>query len=63
MVSGATHDAVPMSSIVPVGMIFVPSVEGVSHSPREYSDPDDLTRGAALLLDTLYALATGVTDD
>ena len=56
--SGATHDAVPMSSLTPVGMIFVPSVQGVSHSPSEYTSPEALARGATLLLDTLYYYAT-----
>ena len=56
--SGATHDAVPMSSLTPVGMIFVPSERGVSHSPSEYTSPDALARGATLLLDTLYHYAT-----
>lgn len=62
MPSGATHDAVPMSSIVPIAMIFVPSAGGLSHSPREYTAPSMLARGATLLLDTLatYALPDGL---
>ena len=55
--SGATHDAVPMSTLTPVGMIFVPSQQGLSHSPHEHTEPSSLIRGASLLLDTLYEYA------
>ena len=57
--SGATHDALPMASLCPIGMIFVPSVGGVSHSPREHTEPHHLVQGAQALLNTLYALAQG----
>ena len=62
MVSGATHDAVPMSALTPVGMIFVPSSKGVSHSPKEWTSPEALACGAELLLNTLYQLATRDAD-
>ena len=51
MTSGAGHDAQMMARICPAAMIFVPSVAGISHNPREHTDPDDLARGAQLLLD------------
>jgi len=56
MPSGAGHDAQSIALLAPVGMIFVPSVGGVSHSPREFSRPADIERGANVLLRTLTAL-------
>ncbi|MGH9875525.1 MAG: Zn-dependent hydrolase [Pyrinomonadaceae bacterium] len=56
MPSGAGHDAQDMARLAPVGMIFVPSVGGISHSPREYSKPQDITNGASVLLHTLLKL-------
>lgn len=54
--SGAGHDAQEIALLCPVGMIFVPSREGISHSPREYSEPADITNGANVLLHTLLKL-------
>jgi N-carbamoyl-L-amino-acid hydrolase len=56
MPSGAGHDAQEMANLGPVGMIFVPSVDGISHSPREFSRPEDITNGANTLLHTLLKL-------
>ena len=56
MPSGAGHDAQDMARLGPVGMIFVPSVGGISHSPREFSQPDDILNGANVLLQTLLKL-------
>jgi len=56
MPSGAGHDAQEIAHITPVGMIFVPSVNGISHSPREFSMPEDITNGANVLLHTLLRL-------
>ena len=56
MPSGAGHDAQDMARLGPVGMIFVPSVGGISHSPREFSQPDDIINGADVLLHTLLKL-------
>jgi len=53
MPSGAGHDAQSMAVLAPVGMIFVPSVDGISHSPREFSRPEDITNGANVLLDVV----------
>ena len=56
MPSGAGHDAQDMARLGPVGMIFVPSVAGISHSPREFSRPEDIANGANVLLHTLLKL-------
>jgi len=53
MPSGAGHDAQDMARLGPVGMIFVPSVGGISHSPREFSHPADIINGANVLLHTV----------
>jgi N-carbamoyl-L-amino-acid hydrolase len=58
MPSGAGHDAQEIARLGPVGMIFVPSVGGISHSPREYSRPEDIANGANVLLHTLLKLDT-----
>lgn len=54
--SGASHDASPMAHFVPTGMIFVPSIEGVSHSKEEATAPKDIICGANTLLETLLEL-------
>ena len=54
--SGAGHDAQMIAALCPMGMIFVPSVGGISHSPREFTRWDDCARGAQALLDTALAL-------
>jgi N-carbamoyl-L-amino-acid hydrolase len=56
MPSGAGHDAQMLSRICPTAMIFVPSVDGVSHNPAEHTEEQDLIAGAQLLADTLLAL-------
>lgn len=56
--SGAGHDAQEVAHLSPVGMIFVPSRDGISHSPREFSAPADITNGANVLLHTLLRLDT-----
>jgi beta-ureidopropionase / N-carbamoyl-L-amino-acid hydrolase len=56
MPSGAGHDAQDMARLGPVGMIFIPSVGGISHSPREFSHPADIANGANVLLHTLLKL-------
>jgi len=58
MPSGAGHDAQNMATITRAGMIFVPSVAGRSHTKEEYSHPEDVARGANVLLETLTRLAT-----
>ena len=51
--SGAGHDAQAIANIAPVAMIFVPSVDGISHSKEEYSTPEDCTNGTQVLLELL----------
>ena len=51
--SGAGHDAQAVANIAPVAMIFVPSVDGISHSREEYSTPQDCANGAQVLLELL----------
>ena len=56
MQSGEGHDAQDMATIAPTGMIFVPSVNGISHSPREYTSPEDMANGANVLLRTILKI-------
>jgi beta-ureidopropionase / N-carbamoyl-L-amino-acid hydrolase len=56
MPSGAGHDTQQMASLAPVAMIFVPSVGGISHSPNEYTKPEDMTNGANVLLQTILVI-------
>jgi len=60
MPSGAGHDAQSMAKIGPIGMIFIPSVDGVSHSPKEYSRPGDIENGANVLLHTILEIDRGL---
>jgi N-carbamoyl-L-amino-acid hydrolase len=50
MPSGAGHDAQAMAQLGPMGMIFIPSIGGISHSPREFSTAEDIARGAEVLM-------------
>lgn len=56
MPSGAGHDAQEIAHLCPVSMNFVPSRDGISHSPREFSEPADIANGANVLLHTLLKL-------
>jgi len=56
MPSGAGHDAQDLARITPMGMIFVPSVKGISHSPLEFTRPEDVVNGANVLLQTILRL-------
>ena len=55
--SGAGHDAQMMATLMPMGMIFVPSVGGISHSPKELTRWEDCANGANVLLGTVLDLA------
>jgi hydantoinase/carbamoylase family amidase len=57
VISGAYHDAMLLGAQVPMGMIFVPSVGGISHSPLEFTAPEDVDRGVRVLAATLRRLA------
>ena len=56
MQSGAGHDSQHMALIAPVAMIFIPSIGGISHSPKEFSTAGDMANGANVLLNTLLAV-------
>jgi N-carbamoyl-L-amino-acid hydrolase len=58
MPSGAGHDAQMLARICPTGMVFVPSVNGLSHNIAELTHPDDLAAGADTLLHVVLSLAT-----
>ena len=55
--SGAGHDSQTMGTRVAAAMLFVPSSDGRSHSPAEYSTPEDCARGASVLATALHAHA------
>ena len=57
LASGAGHDAQMMATLGRMGMIFVPSVGGISHSPKEFTRWEDCARGADVLLKTVLELA------
>ena len=56
MPSGAGHDAQSMKGIAPLGMIFVPSKDGISHAPGEFTSPQQITNGANVLLQTVVGM-------
>ena len=56
IISGAGHDAVFISDIIPTGMIFVPSIKGMSHCPQENTKWEDLAEGTALTADVIRKL-------
>ncbi|MFC7157459.1 Zn-dependent hydrolase [Halomarina halobia] len=58
MLSGAGHDAMNVAAVAPTGLLFVPSRDGVSHSPAEYTSPEDLYAGTRVLEAALRDLAT-----
>lgn len=62
MPSGAGHDAQDIAGIAPIGMIFVPSVGGISHSPREYTAPADIAHGVNVLMQAVTAIDAGALD-
>ena len=64
--SGALHDAAIVASQlrsdrsqIPVGLVFIPCRDGISHNPREYASPTDIQRGSLVLARTLWKLANG----
>jgi len=56
MPSGAGHDAQDMAKIAPTGMIFIPSIGGISHSPKEFSRTEDMVNGVNVLLHTILKI-------
>lgn len=57
LTSGAAHDSLIMSGRFPTGMIFVPSAQGISHAPEEFTEIDDLEAGARVLCRTMCELS------
>jgi len=62
MPSGAGHDAQDMALIAPTGMIFVPSVKGISHSPKEFTSAQDMANGASVLFNTVLEIDGGALE-
>ncbi len=56
MPSGAGHDAQSLAALTPIGMLFVPSRDGISHSPREFTSVADITNGTRVLAEALRRL-------
>jgi N-carbamoyl-L-amino-acid hydrolase len=59
LMSFAGHDAQTMAAVLPSALFFVPSVDGISHNPREFTQAEDVINGANVLLQTLLILAGG----
>jgi N-carbamoyl-L-amino-acid hydrolase len=55
--AGAGHDAQMLARVCPAGMVFTPSVKGISHNPKEHTDPKDIEAGANVLLQVLLTLS------
>ena len=56
MPSGAGHDAQSLAGIAPLGMIFVPSKDGISHAPAEFTSGQQITNGANVLLQSIIRM-------
>ncbi len=56
--SGAGHDAIPVSQVVPTAMLFVPSKGGLSHNEAEYTSPEELAAGCEVMLGAALKLAS-----
>ncbi|TVY78443.1 N-carbamoyl-L-amino-acid hydrolase [Lachnellula suecica] len=62
MKSGAGHDAAWTSKVVKSSMIFVPSKDGISHNPAEYTSPEDCALGAQVLLQAVLRYDQGIRE-
>ena len=58
MFSGAGHDAVSLSKVMPTGMIFIPCKKGISHSEKEFASNKDMITGCNVLLKTVLKINT-----
>ncbi|TVP51610.1 MAG: Zn-dependent hydrolase [Mongoliibacter sp.] len=56
MQSGAGHDVQEMGRLCPIGLVFIPSKDGISHNPKEYSSPEQMAKGANVILHTVLLL-------
>jgi N-carbamoyl-L-amino-acid hydrolase len=57
LIAAAGHDSVLVAPLCPSAMLFIPSVDGITHNPKEYSTKEHIARGAQVLLDAVLALA------
>jgi beta-ureidopropionase / N-carbamoyl-L-amino-acid hydrolase len=55
--AAAGHDSVLVARLCPSAMLFIPSVDGITHNPREYSTKEQCASGAQVLLDAIVELA------
>jgi N-carbamoyl-L-amino-acid hydrolase len=62
MPSGALHDATNVARVLPVGMLFVPSIGGISHSFDEDTAEADLVCGMRVLAEAVRRLGDGAPD-
>lgn len=62
MISGAYHDSMFVGEFAPVAMIFVPSKNGISHSPNEWTDYGDIALGVDVLAKSLLELSNMETN-
>ena len=56
IISGAGHDAVFINEVMPTGMLFVPSIKGMSHCPQEDTRWEDIVKGVEITADVLLKL-------
>ncbi|MBC5638017.1 Zn-dependent hydrolase [Ornithinibacillus sp. BX22] len=61
--SGAGHDAMVLAEVTDVGMLFIPSKNGLSHTPEEWSDSLDITRAVEILFETAKKLTEAEDHD
>ncbi|WP_404322724.1 M20 family metallo-hydrolase [Cytobacillus firmus] len=61
MMSGAGHDAKYLNRITPTAMLFIPSINGISHCEEEFSEESDIEKGVQVLFDTVLVLANKET--
>jgi N-carbamoyl-L-amino-acid hydrolase len=57
IISRAYHDSLFMSRVAPTVMLFIPCRLGYSHRPDEYASPEDISRGALIVAETMAALS------
>lgn len=57
MISGTGHDAMILAGITDVGLVFVPSKNGKSHCPEEWTDYDQLQKGIEVVLEAVLVIA------
>jgi N-carbamoyl-L-amino-acid hydrolase len=62
MQSGAGHDVQEMGKLGPIGLVFIPSKDGISHNPKEYSTPKEMANGANIMLRTVLLLDKGLSE-